>query len=222
VGASSGIASAEWSRSLLDTGLEHSIYVSDRLLWGYAAQYGALALLYEPLPSPHLLQIDVGDAVFPNASPSRWRNGVCRLANWVAPHRRLLKSARPVLLVGPAVRQHANRYDGVHFLEFDVLRPPPQPEGSPYRVIRAANILNKAYFADEVLTQAICNLLALLDDGGLLIIVRTHADGSNHASAYVREDARLRRVLRVGSGSECDPLIEALSKSATGVVDARA
>jgi len=76
-----------------------------------------------------------------------------------------------------------------------------------FDVIRAANILNIAYFEGECLRRMTFDLLRELREMGLFIVCRTREDGSNHATLFRYEGFRLRVVERLGEGSELESIL---------------
>jgi hypothetical protein len=75
-----------------------------------------------------------------------------------------------------------------------------------FDVIRAANILNKAYFDDETLRTMLRNLRSRLQPGGLLAVCRTE-DGRNHGSILILdEERRFQTLAAIGAGSEIEGL----------------
>ncbi len=213
VGASSGISSAEWSAALDESGVDHTLHVADLVMWGSWTAWNGLTFLYEPGVSPYLLQADIAEFAFPSSSGSLWRACVFRIIKAVMPHRLLARLAKPVMLVGPAIRRRAESNSHISFHQFDVFESPPRLEGAPFQVIRAANLLNKVYFSDDKLLVGLKNLLSLLDFGGVLVLARTLDDGSNHASIYVRSQNGLDRVAVVGTGYKSDHLVTQLNAS---------
>jgi hypothetical protein len=207
VAASSGVSSAEWSVALFEAGVDHELHVADLVMWALWARWMGMKFLYEPGSVPHLLQVDLAGIAFPNSSGSFWHTCVFRILNLIMPHRFLVRSSQQVMFVGPAIRRHAAGNKRISFHRFDIFETPLYLDGPQYQVIRAANILNKAYFSDDELLGGLRNLLSLLDEGGVLIMARTHDNGSNHASVYVRSQSGLKRAAVIGDGYEADELL---------------
>jgi phosphosulfolactate synthase (CoM biosynthesis protein A) len=76
-----------------------------------------------------------------------------------------------------------------------------------YDMIRAANILNLDYFSDEFLAAALQSLGECLDAGGMLCVVRTRSDGSNHGSLFEKAENGFNAVQRIGDGSEIEHIV---------------
>jgi hypothetical protein len=79
--------------------------------------------------------------------------------------------------------------------------------GRHFHLIRAANILNRAYFSPLQLHEMARRLTELLVPGGLLIVSRTYGDGSNHASLVRYGNSRFELIGRLGRGSEIDDIL---------------
>jgi chemotaxis methyl-accepting protein methylase len=79
-------------------------------------------------------------------------------------------------------------------------------------VIRAANILNLAYFPEDRLRNMIKLISRRLRTGGLFIVCRTHSDGTNHASVSRFEQGRLAVLGRLGNGSEIEHLFSSIGR----------
>ena len=77
-------------------------------------------------------------------------------------------------------------------------------------VCRAANVLNRAYFADDVIETMARNLLDRVAPGGLLAVCRTCDDGGHHvnrATLVRRVEGSLEIVARLNGGSEVEDLV---------------
>lgn len=80
-------------------------------------------------------------------------------------------------------------------------------EGS-YDFIRAANILNKGYFTDAQLNDALQRLKRRLEAGGGLLICRTNMEGKNNATLFVlTSENKFELASRFGEGSEIESLV---------------
>ncbi len=116
-----------------------------------------------------------------------------------------LLTCEPVTLLTRKLR------DSVRVIEEDLLAPERPEYHRVFHVVRAANVLNRAYFSDATLTQIANKLKRRLKPGGLLIVCRTTPDNTNHASIFELVDAtRLRVALRLGGGSEIEDLLVAV------------
>jgi chemotaxis methyl-accepting protein methylase len=76
-----------------------------------------------------------------------------------------------------------------------------------FHVVRAANILNRAYFPEQVLTEIITKLKGRLKENGLLVVCRTADDGTNNATIFrLTAESKLQVMKRLGSGSEIEEI----------------
>lgn len=116
-----------------------------------------------------------------------------------------ITSEKPVQLVSPKVRA----VGGITFVEDDLFDSTSKAGLGAFDVVRAANILNLGYFPEAVLRKALANLKAVLrGPGSFLIVVRSHADGSNHGGMYRLTAAHHFELVRsVGQGSEIGDLV---------------
>ncbi len=77
-----------------------------------------------------------------------------------------------------------------------------------YGVIRAANILNKGYFSDAQLLEAVRKLANRLERDGFLLVCRTNAEGQNNASLFrLNRENEFEITGRFGEGSEIENIV---------------
>lgn len=77
-----------------------------------------------------------------------------------------------------------------------------------FDIVRAANVLNRSYFDLPKLRVMIANVTSYArKPGGLIIINRTHQDGTNHGTFFERTEQGIRAVQRIGNGSEVEALV---------------
>jgi len=76
-----------------------------------------------------------------------------------------------------------------------------------FDVIRAANILNLAYFPVDRNRRILATLKQRLKEDSLLIIVTTHPSGENNASIFRLSGNQFSVVDRFGNGSEIGPIV---------------
>lgn len=218
VAVSSGVSTAEWSERLRDRGIEHRMTATDLTISALLVSItDQLRILFDSKGA--ILQIDMaGYPVYPRISRrlNRWLLGLpSRLAGRFAA-RQLAACIRPrsdwtpssvqqLELVTPRLREL-----GIEVKEEDLSDPDTSDER--WDVIRAANILNRAYFAPHVLSQMLERLTASLDVGGVLAVCRTELDGRNHGSVWRLQPGRSLDLLgRVGQGSEIEDLVRGRS-----------
>jgi hypothetical protein len=117
-----------------------------------------------------------------------------------------LLKCEPVTLLTRGISER----ETLHIAEEDLLAPE-QPEfKEAFHVVRAANILNRAYFSTQVLAQVSKKLKARLKPNGLLIVCRTDHEGVNNATLFQSGPQGLRVLHRLGAGSEIEELLVGL------------
>ena len=227
VAVSSGVATLEWMDSLRSAGIDFRMTAGDLCVRAFLLSFGRfLNVLVDDTGYP--LQFDLfGRAI---AYPPGWRaapfvHGIC----WVLPKafvtltkqlaaeperdsvKRLGVSCRKADLISPRLAERRS----LTILDDDLLYP--STLKNRFHAIRAANILNRSYFSDETLTVMIANLRSRLRPFGLLVVCRTHDDGSNHGTVFRLNSAEAFEVVsRMGNGSEIEDLIAALRDSEGG------
>ncbi|MFV0298288.1 MAG: hypothetical protein ACK5JT_19460, partial [Hyphomicrobiaceae bacterium] len=209
VGVSSGITTAEFFDDMHAAGLDVDITATDLVLTADVV----------PLwPGSYSIARD-GDAlrhVIFGASLRSWPRRldrvtgyalVRRLANTLAARHTPNRTGR-VLLVSP----RALRGDAITWTEDDLLASPNPGFAQRFDVVRAANILNIAYFSAPQLTTALRNLRQRLKGpGARLIVNRTLLDDTNHGTMFqLDQDGRFRAEARIGTGSEIEDLVLSL------------
>jgi len=218
VAISSGVSTVEWSDQLTAAGVEHELVAGDLCVGGWLASIGtAGAVVYDERDEPLLLELG------PLSLPVQSSRSLARLARPVlvpalralaraarargapamAPARARRLVHRPIPLVVPEL---AERPD-ITLVTDDLLAPATFPE--PFDVVRAANILHRAYFDDATLARMVANLRARLRDGGVLAICRTHEDGRNDATIFRRSGGELEPLATLGAGTEILELVRA-------------
>jgi hypothetical protein len=74
--------------------------------------------------------------------------------------------------------------------------------------VRAANVLNRSYFDSAKLRLMVENLMGYArKPGGLIVINRTHEDGTNHGTIFELSANGPRVVWRIGRGLEIEYLL---------------
>jgi SAM-dependent methyltransferase len=94
---------------------------------------------------------------------------------------------------------------GVTMHEEDALRP--QLPGM-FDLVRVANFMNLGYWATRQLEDLRAAIVPRVSDGGLLFVLRTHGDGTNHGSFFEKRGSRMIELERFGSGSEVAAIIK--------------
>lgn len=221
VAVSSGISTLEWIQSLDREGIEHDMTAGDLTMHaflvsitrnlhvlvdneGYPLQYevkgkaianppGKRMLLSHPLSLLILRTAvatkfkDILEAFNDSEDSVIVRTGglVCRRLALVSPR--------------------FNSSEQVTFIDDDILTN--DSIGPRFHAVRAANVLNRAYFSDEALTQMLKTLRRRLLPGGLFIACRTHSNNENHGTVFRHGPAGQYDILaRINSGSEIEDL----------------
>jgi hypothetical protein len=219
VAVSSGVSTAEWLIELERAAIPCRMLAGDAVVNAFLVSLGPnLRALCDR--TGHLMQLDIkGEAV--RMPPPRRRD---RVRYW--PHTLLMRAAirlfdlgkldrpvqhrlgatcRPLTLMSPSL----NRLPQLRAVEDDILLN--RDYSHRFHVLRAANILNLAYFDTATLQRMLRNLRARLLPGGLLIVCRTNDAEVNNASIFtLREDGRFTPTARLNEGSEIEHLVVSL------------
>lgn len=135
---------------------------------------------------------------------SKWLGDVLKKKQFVG------NQSREVLLINPVLRQ-PRVFNQITFEDFNIFD---FRVDQPFDVVRSMNILNRKYFSDEQLKQALEQIFQSMKPGGLLLVGRTNKDtGVNDASFYIKEDIAFKEVQVLNAGSEVGDLVLALGKS---------
>ena len=77
-----------------------------------------------------------------------------------------------------------------------------------FDIVRAANILNCGYFTTQQIKTIVANLKGyVVKPGGSIVVARTEADDTNHATMFEASASGFEVVERIGRGSEIEPLV---------------
>lgn len=213
VAVSSAITTLEWLNDLRRDGFDVVITATDYTLKGRLLRLGRF---YRVLvdPSGFVLQHEfMGMAIRPWR---RWRDYLTGhfVPSWIFNRiaaglraRGALDGAvveREVMLVSPK----ASQTPGIEFQEGDVFAPDERLNGR-FDVVRAANILNLAFYPETQLELGVRNLRRMLRGAGAFLIVnRTHADGVNNGTLFrLGDDGRFSALVRFGKGSEIEHVV---------------
>ena len=227
VAVSSGVSTAEWLIQLERAGIRCQMLAGDAVVNAFLISLGPnLRALTDR--TGHLMQLDVkGEAV--RMPPPRRRDRIRYFPHWLLMRvatrlfdlshadrqqpasargpvqRRLGATCRPLTLMSPSL----NRLPQLQAVEDDILL------NGDYRrrfhVLRAANILNLAYFDNATLRRMLRNLRARLLPGGLLVVCRTNDAEVNNASVFtLQADGRFCITARLNEGSEIEDLVVGL------------
>jgi len=192
VAVSSGVTTLEWAEQLRGAGIAHAMTATDLSLDAVLVSLpGEVRVLLDP--REFVLQVDLaGYAIRPDQLVRRDKALytlpvalATHVARWKLAQRRRGKpgnararsiNCQRLKLVTPRLLHEP----GIELLEEDLLRP--RECAKRWDVIRAANVLNPAYFDEGELRRILGGLSASLAQRGLLGICRTDTDGSDHGS----------------------------------------
>ena len=225
VAVSSGVSTAEWLVELERAGIECNMLAGDAVVDAFLISLGPrLRALVDR--TGHLMQLDVGGEAIRMPPPRRRdrirylpysllmkaATGLFDLSGQTCARtgpqsggptqRRLGVTCRPLTLMSPSLRQLPQ----LQAVEDDILLNTSYTQR--FHVLRAANILNRAYFDTATLERMVCNLRSRLLPGGLLIVCRTNEQGLNNATVFTLEkDGRLTATAHLNEGSEITDLV---------------
>jgi hypothetical protein len=222
VAASSGVSTLEWSESLTEAGIAHRMVAGDASARAWLVSVGPL---FEALcdRNGYPLHFDVSGRGLPNGGespllslPIHALRALFQAVLWTHPGlRRSLASgdghyraggvsSRPIVLVSPRLLTRTD----LTVLDDDILRGQDPTLRRRFHALRAANILNHAYFDPATLARSVENLRERLRDGGLFVVCRTSSDGANHGTVFqLRQGRRFAALARLGRGSEIEELV---------------
>lgn len=110
-------------------------------------------------------------------------------------------------------RSNCASKDNFRFISYDIF----SPSTEHFDVIRAMNVLNLVYFSETNLKKAISNIIACLNEGGVLVTGSNLEAGSMvNGGIYKRSGRRLEKLATSGSGSQVDNLIKTVNAEDLG------
>ena len=218
VGVSSGISTLEMFEDLRAAGCGARIVGTDLQPDAFLVQAAPGArVLVDETGFPLMLEI-CGHAVRPWVAAADYRNGRLvprKLANLILSARAkaiLRRADHPriahVKLVTPRLRD----VTPIQIVKDDIRQPNAGFAGR-FGFIRIANVMNRSYFAEDVLTGMAKNARNYLaGTGSSMLVIRTHEDGSNHGTLFrLVRDGIFEVDARFGKGSEVEELVLATS-----------
>ena len=215
VAVSSGVSTAEWLIALERAGVQCQMLAGDAVVNAFLISLGPnLRALTDR--TGHLMQLDIKGAAV-RMPPPRRRDRIRYFPHWLLmravtrlfdlhpadrPQRRCGATCRPLTLMSPSL----NRLPQLQAVEDDILLN--RSYRRRFHVLRAANILNLAYFDTATLQRMLRNLRARLLPGGLLVVCRTNDAEVNNASVFtLQDDGRFSITARLNEGSEIEDLV---------------
>jgi hypothetical protein len=221
VGISSGVSTVEWYDQLSGAGVVCEMLASDLTVYAslltLGSSFGALIDRHR-----NILHLDIlGRGAPPSATGVQGIFAAAvRLVFRVAmavdrslPPLRgqtqeaatgMLLKCEPVSLLTKKMTQQS----ALQVIEDDLVAGDRPEFKHAFQVIRAANILNRAYFADATLVQMLNKLKNRLVPEGILIVCRTNDEGINNGTIFRQvEGGKVQVLTRIGSGSEIEALL---------------
>lgn len=202
VAVSTAVTTVEWSEQLTAAGVEHHLLAGDSHVHAVWLSLPFGDFLLDRDRTDLLLAVVLGRSI--DVLGSSWRSALVLpvLKATVGLSKAARVPMREVQLVTPRVRESA----AIDVVEDDIFVTPPELRAR-FHAVRAANILNLGYFDEARLRAAVSSLRERLRPDGLLIVCRTHEDGSNHGTLFRADGDALTVVDRIGDGSEIEHLI---------------
>jgi hypothetical protein len=204
VGISSGVSTLEWTEQLAAAGIAHRLTAADLVVEGLLVSWGkSLAVLFDESGRVPLL-LEAGPVMRPALRDRALERAAWRL---LGPLLRFFASAgrrRPVPLVVPELRAR----EEIELVQDDITVP--GRFAGRFDVIRAANLVQPAYFDEETMQRILVNLHERLRDGGLLVLCRTTAEQNNRATIFRRRGERFLAEASLNGGSEVSELVLSL------------
>jgi SAM-dependent methyltransferase len=203
VAISSGITTLEWSQQLTAAGIAHHLVAGDSNIEGEWLSFAGVDVLLDGDRREVLFADLFGRGVDVSGSSIRAALAMRAIRMLARASRPLRLRVRHVELVTPRLRECPT----VSVIEDDIFTRRKELTGR-FDAVRAANILNRHYFDDAQIRAAVANLRNRLRPDGLLIVCRTHDDGTNHGAFLRRASNGWVVVARIGDGSEIEDLID--------------
>jgi hypothetical protein len=204
VGMSSGISTAEWRDQLAASKINFDLTGTDLTIDALLYSYSKFGLLFDR--KGNLLHFDLWGKGWPPHQRGIEFHYLRQLLTSSVFHCASLLGGKiettPVKLLSRGFSDNGR----CRAIEDDLAIANPPAFKRAFHVIRAANILNLAYFAESTLRTMLTTLKERLKDGGLLLVCRT--DGTtNNGTVFKLSSSQLVAVDRIGAGSEIEPLV---------------
>jgi hypothetical protein len=221
VGVSSGVSTLEWHDQLRAERITCDITATDLMIYASLVSLAPqLAVLIDG--KRNILHMDIFGRGAPPVAEGALGifaglirmlfRGAMMVDSHLPPLRgRIREEANGRLLMCQPVTLLSKRFaqcESLSLVEEDLLASERPEFRGAFHVVRAANILIHAYFADNALAQIINKLKERLKPNGLLIVCRTDKIGVNHATIFeFTAESRFRVLLRLGDGSEVEEVL---------------
>ena len=197
VGISSGVTTVEWAEQLIAAGIDIEMTGTDLSLEARIADVGkGIRVLFDA--HGVVLQTDLWGYGIPREMRRSERLLFGAIIDQATRRARRLPY-ESVRLVSPRLLKRPD----VEIFEEDLLNLGTERK---WDVVRAANILNLAYFPTDTLRKMIAGITSSLAKDGVLAVCRTDSTGTNNATVFRLEGAGYEVVGRLGTGSEVEDL----------------
>ncbi len=204
VGMSSGISTAEWRDQLTANKVDFDLTGTDLVIDAWLSSCSMFGLLHDR--KGNLLHFDLLGKGWPphqrGISFNFFRQLLAHSAFRCASALGGKVETTPVKLLSKGFSDNCR----IRAVEDDLSAANPPAFKRAFHVIRAANILNLAYFSKSTLRSMLATLQERLKDGGLLVVCRTDAS-TNNGTIFRLSSSGLVPVERIGKGSEIEALI---------------
>ncbi len=207
-----GVASAVTTLDLLDNmergGRNARVVALDRYVYARLKSLGSGIEVLSTI-NDEILQIVWGDRVrpLPQGESKIKRGALMAVMGLVGMAARAFGSVgSEVALVTAQARNHP----GLELVEQDI-GAPRTGWVSHFDAVRAANVLNLAYFTEAELAGMIRNISSYLKEDGLLAVCRTDEETGAHNGTIFRKDSQtgvLRSIDQLGKGSEIADIVQ--------------
>jgi hypothetical protein len=221
VAVSTGVSASEWSEYLARHGTDHLMTAGDLAVSAFLMTIGRFAaVLWQDDGHPLALQLGRYTLYLERSGRRvvRSLDGPLRLMHALAT--RLIPAGYAEEPRGWSIRvrhvglvsRHVAANRTIRLIRDDIA------EGGKFRkefdVCRAANILNRCYFSDDVLLMMATNLSKRIRPGGLIIVCRTVNESNgyhvNLASVLRKHQSSLEVVARLNGGCDIEGLLTVL------------
>ena len=210
VAASSGVSTVEWYEHLRSHGIPCDITATDATVHAILMTNGSsLAMLVDR--HQNILHMEVfGIGIIGRAKRIRriplWILGTAVTAIFKA---KTMLGTRPEADHVALLSKRFSQTSCLRMLEDDLSHTNRPDFLQSFHVIRAANILNCAYFPADILAKFVAIIRERLKENGLLIICRTEHTGKNNATIFrATPNGGFDRIARFNDGSEVESIIE--------------
>ena len=106
------------------------------------------------------------------------------------------------LLIEPNLMKITQENKNIHILEYNIFD---KWQYEQPNIIKIANLLNRVYFSDNLITEALLNMLHLLPENGILQIVENREQ--EQGALYKKHMGQFEKISHIHKGTNIDDLI---------------